>query len=74
MKQFDPNEIVLESTTKLFEYEKLSRQIEGCDNIDILKDIARFSIKLFMKQQETVRNMGLTPMEQSLSQINDDES
>ena len=41
MSNFDPAEIVLQSTAKMFEYEKLSRQIEECDNIDELRDMAR---------------------------------
>ena len=73
MNQFDPNEVVLQSTAKLFEYEKLSRQIEESNDIDVLKDMARCWIKLFMKQQETVRNIGLTPMEQQLPKRKDDE-
>lgn len=73
MSQFDPNEIVLQSTAKLFEYEKLSRQIEECDDIGVLKDMARCWIKLFMKQQETVKTIGLTPMEQQLPKRKDDE-
>ena len=61
MSQFDPAEIVLQSTAKMFEYEKLSRQIEECDNMDVLRDMARCWIKLYMKQQETMRTIGLTP-------------
>ena len=59
MSQFDPAEIVLQSTAKMFEYEKLSRQIEECDDIDTLRDMARCWIKLYMKQQETMRTIGL---------------
>ena len=59
MSQFDPNEIVLQSTAKLFEYEKLSRQIEECNDMEMLRDMARCWIKLYMKQQETMRNIGL---------------
>tara|TARA_B100001094_G_scaffold32755_1_gene27237 strand:- start:57855 stop:58055 length:201 start_codon:yes stop_codon:yes gene_type:complete len=61
MSQFNPAEIVLQSTAKMFEYEKLSRQIEECDDIDMLRDMARCWIKLYMKQQETMRTIGLTP-------------
>ena len=73
MSQFDPNEIVLQSTAKLFEYEKLSRQIEECDDIGVLKDMARCWIKLYMKQQETMTNIGMTPMDQPLPRRKDDE-
>ena len=71
MSQFDPAEIVLQSTAKMFEYEKLSRQIEECDNIDILRDMARCWIKLYMKQQETMRTIGLE--KQPLPKRKDDE-
>ena len=56
MSQFDPNEIVLQSTAKLFEYEKLSRQIEECNDMEMLRDMARCWIKLYMKQQVNHEN------------------
>ena len=52
----DPSEIQLESTAKMFEYEKLSREIENCDNIDELKQMARAFIKLYLKHQEVAAN------------------
>ena len=51
----DPSEIQLESTAKMFEYEKLSREIENCDNIDELKQCRAF-IKLYLKHQEVAAN------------------
>jgi len=71
MSQFDPTEIVLQSTAKMFEYEKLSRQIEECDDIEILRDMARCWIKLYMKQQETMRTIGID--QQPLPKRKDDE-
>ena len=71
MSQFDPAEIVLQSTAKMFEYEKLSRQIKECDDIDVLRDMARCWIKLYMKQQETMRTIGLE--KQPLPKRKDDE-
>jgi len=71
MSQFDPNEIVLQSTAKLFEYEKLSRQIEECNDMEMLRDMARCWIKLYMKQQETMRTIGLD--KQPLPKRKDDE-
>ena len=53
----DPSEIQLESTAKMFEYEKLSREIENCDNMDTLKVMCRAFIKLYLKHQETTTNM-----------------
>jgi hypothetical protein len=48
----DPNNIELNSISKLFEYEKISREIENCDNIDDLKNTAKSYIKLYFAQQE----------------------
>lgn len=54
-----PNDIELENLSKIFEYEKLSREIDSCDNLDLLKNIAKSYIKLYFKQQETVANLAL---------------
>ena len=48
----DPSEIQLESTAKMFEYERLSREIENCDNMDDLKQMTRAFVKLYLKHQE----------------------
>ena len=48
----DPSEIQLESTAKMFEYERLSREIENCDNMEELKQMTRAFIKLYLKHQE----------------------
>ena len=48
----DPSDIQLESTAKMFEYEKLSREIENCDDVEQLKQMARAFIKLYLKHQE----------------------
>ena len=52
----EPSDIQLDSTAKMFEYEKLSREIENCDNIDELKQMARAFIKLYLKHQEVTAN------------------
>lgn len=48
----DPSDIKLESTSKMFEYEKLSREIETCNDVDTLKQMARSFVKLYLKHQE----------------------
>ena len=48
----EPSDIQLDSTAKMFEYEKLSREIENCDNIDDLKQMTRAFVKLYLKHQE----------------------
>lgn len=50
----DPNEISLDNVNKMFEYEKLSRDIDSIDNVVDLKNLAKSYIKLYLKQQEVV--------------------
>jgi hypothetical protein len=53
----DPSKINLSNVTKLFEYEKISREIEQCDDVDILKNIAKSYIKLYFAQQEVISQL-----------------
>jgi len=55
----DPSEIQLNTVTKMFEYEKISREIDTCDNIIELKNIAKSYIKLYFFQQEVISNLHL---------------
>lgn len=50
----DPTKIILSNMNKLFEYEKLSRDIDSIDDISELKLIAKSYIKLYLKQQEVI--------------------
>jgi hypothetical protein len=50
----DPDKIILEDMNKMFEYEKLSRDIDSIDDIEVLKDYTKSYIKLYLKQQEVV--------------------
>ena len=50
----DPSNITLSNMNKLFEYEKLSRDIDSIDDINDLKVIAKSYIKLYLKQQEVI--------------------
>lgn len=50
----EASSIKLTNTSKMFEYEKISREIESCDNLDVLKNMLRCYIKLYMKQQEAI--------------------
>ena len=49
-----PEEINLTSTMKMFEYEKMSREIEECNDVKTLKEMLRCQVKLYMKLQETI--------------------
>jgi hypothetical protein len=49
-----PDEIVLDNMNKLFEYEKLSRDIDSINDIETLKNMSKSYIKLYLKQQEVL--------------------
>ena len=55
----DPDQITLENLSKSFEYTELAKEIDSCDDRDILKDIAKSYAKLYLKQQEVVSRLGL---------------
>ena len=50
----DPDKIKLKNLSKSFEYVKIASDIDGCDDRDMLKDIAKSFAKLYYKQQETL--------------------
>ena len=54
-----PEEIELENLSKSFEYHKLSAEVDSCNDIEKIKNVAKAYIKLYLKQQEVVANMGL---------------
>jgi hypothetical protein len=54
----DPSKIELETIDKLFEYEKHSRLIDNLD-FNELKNFARLYCKLYLKQQEVIKNIGI---------------
>jgi hypothetical protein len=53
----DPNEILLESIDKLFEYEKHVRIIDEL-NFEELKIFSKLYCKLYLKQQEVIKSLG----------------
>jgi hypothetical protein len=53
----DPNKIILSDMNKLFEYEKLSREIDECFDLDELRNLTKSHIKLYMKQQEVLKDL-----------------
>jgi len=44
----------LESVSKQFEFEKISRELDTCTNLDMLRNLCKCYVKLYMKQQETI--------------------
>lgn len=50
----DHEELKLESISKLFEFEKISRELDTCTNIDLMRNLCKCYVKLYMKQQESI--------------------
>ena len=50
----DPDKIELENLSKSFEYFKYATEIDNCESIEDLRNIAKSYIKLYLKQQEVV--------------------
>jgi hypothetical protein len=50
----DPNDIELKDLNKIFEYERLSRDIDSCEDIDDIKMIAKSYIKLYLATIESI--------------------
>ena len=49
----NPDDIELRNTTQNFEYERLSRVVDGCDDVEGLQQMCKFLLKLEMKTRET---------------------
>ena len=52
------DELKLGTVSKMFEFEKISRELDSCTNIDILRNLCKCYVKLYMKQQETLIELG----------------
>ena len=55
----DPDKIELESMNRMFEYEKYSRMIDELE-IEELKNFAKSYFKLYLKQQEVIKNFAIS--------------
>ena len=49
----NPDEITLRNTSSEFEYERMSREIDECDDVETLQQMCKFLVKLEMKTRET---------------------
>ena len=43
----------------MFSYQQIAKDIDNCDDRDILKNIAKSFCKLYYKQQETMSVIGI---------------
>lgn len=53
----NPDSIILNDMNKMFEYEKIARDIDSIDDIKTIKSFAKLYIKLYLKQQEVVSKL-----------------
>jgi hypothetical protein len=53
----DPDSITLDNINKLFEYERVSRDIDNINDIENLKNVSKFFLKLYLSQQEVISNL-----------------
>jgi hypothetical protein len=53
----NPNSIKLDNFNKLFEYEKISREIDSIKDIEMAKNLAKLYIRLYFKQQEVISEL-----------------
>ena len=55
----DPDEIKLSGLSKEFVYQKIANELDECNSISLMRDIAKSYAKLYLKQQEVVSGLGL---------------
>lgn len=53
----NPDNITLDNISKLFEYEKISREIDSIEDIKVIRKLAKSYIKLYFKQQEIISKL-----------------
>tara|TARA_Y100000004_G_scaffold159998_1_gene187165 strand:+ start:2136 stop:2312 length:177 start_codon:yes stop_codon:yes gene_type:complete len=56
----DPDSIELSNLSKSFEYTKMATELDRCDDRDELRNVAKAYLKLYLKQQEVVSQLGLS--------------
>ena len=63
----DPNDIFIRNISSQFQYEKMAREIERCDDVETLQQMCKFLIKMEMKTRETYSIMS----QDTMQEIND---
>ena len=57
--KMDPSSITLSTPSKSFAYEQQAREIEKCSDLEELRNICKCYVKLYYKQQETLKGLGI---------------
>jgi len=53
MSETHPDDTILTNPSKMFEYEKLARNIDDCENVEELQLTLKSVLKTYMRYQET---------------------
>lgn len=53
----NPDDIALDNINKLFEYERISRDIDNITDVTILQNMSKSYVKLYIKQQEILSSL-----------------
>jgi hypothetical protein len=53
----NPEDIILEDISKMFSFEKISRDIDSIESIEDAKTMCKAFAKLYLCQQEAVSNL-----------------
>ena len=49
----NPDDIQLRNTSLEFEYERMAREVDECDDVEVLRQMCKFLVKLEMKTRQT---------------------
>ena len=49
----NPDDVIIRNVSSQFEYEKMAREVDACDDLETLKEMCKFLIKMEMKTRET---------------------
>ena len=49
----DPDDIFIRNVSSQFQYEKMAREVDSCDDVETLQEMCKFLIKMEMKTRET---------------------
>jgi hypothetical protein len=55
----NPSDIELKNLSKIFEYEKMSRELDNCSNIEEIREKAKYCLKLYLGTLEAFSDMGV---------------
>ena len=63
----NPDDIFIRNVSSQFQYEKMAREVDACDDIETLQEMCKFLIKMEMKTRETYSII----LQDTMPEIND---